>query len=322
MSSVVDLPGHGTPAWYKGTRTRPGCRCRRCTDAAVRDDQMRVLDRLQGRPRSVPTGPVVAHLELLRSWGMTWGQIGRAAGLSESIARHHMTSGSTTMLRRTAEKLLAVQPGQVGAEGWVGSVGTVRRVRALFALGHSREVLADRLGLSPTGISRLVGGDFTCVRASVAAGARAAYSELSMRVGASTKNRNRAAREGWAPPLAWDDDTIDDPRAVPMLDAETPAAEADPEKAAACWLAGESVVLSPAARRLVIWHLMEWTTGSVDAIAARLEMSSDALSRSWERIKKRERDEGRKAPWRRAYLTPQELGLENELMNNEMERAA
>jgi len=32
----------------------------------------------------------------------------------------------------------------------------------------------------------------------------------------------RAAARGWAPPLAWDDDTIDDPNATPDLGAETP----------------------------------------------------------------------------------------------------
>ncbi|MGO5480449.1 hypothetical protein ACTQVS_09920, partial [Anaerovoracaceae bacterium HCP3S3_H6] len=31
----------------------------------------------------------------------------------------------------------------------------------------------------------------------------------------STRVRNYAERQGWAPPAAWDDDTIDDPTATP-----------------------------------------------------------------------------------------------------------
>ena len=38
-----------------------------------------------------------------------------------------------------------------------------------------------------------------------------AYDELSMRQGPSVRNR----RLGYPPPLAWDDETIDDPRARP-----------------------------------------------------------------------------------------------------------
>ena len=292
------VPPHGTSARYKGCKSRPGCRCRPCTDAAVRDDQMRVLDRLAGNPRVVPSGPVVAHLRVLRSWGMSWAQIGHAAGLSEGVPRHHVTSGGPTMLRRTAEKLLAVQPGQFGESGWVVSVGTVRRVRALFALGHSRDELAQRLGLSPTGMSRLVGGDFASVRASVAAAAVRVYDELSMSMGPSMKNRYRAEREGWAPPLAWDEESIDDPNAEPVLDVAPPAADCS-FNAVDRWLMGESVVLDDAGRREAISHLFQHTTLSPAEIGARLDINGDSAKRAWERVKARAREEGRPVPYRR-----------------------
>jgi hypothetical protein len=48
----------------------------------------------------------------------------------------------------------------------------------------------------------------------------AAYDALSMKLppdtGISRQVRAHAERRGWAPPLAWDDDTIDDPDAVPL----------------------------------------------------------------------------------------------------------
>jgi hypothetical protein len=41
------------------------------------------------------------------------------------------------------------------------------------------------------------------------------YDELAMTPGPSTRARDAAARRGWVPPLAWDDDEIDDPQARP-----------------------------------------------------------------------------------------------------------
>ncbi|WP_295694431.1 hypothetical protein, partial [Lapillicoccus sp.] len=46
---------------------------------------------------------------------------------------------------------------------------------------------------------------------------RQVYDRLSMTPGPSPTARARAAARGYAPPLAWDDDTIDDPRALPDL---------------------------------------------------------------------------------------------------------
>lgn len=42
------------------------------------------------------------------------------------------------------------------------------------------------------------------------------YDELSMTLGPSNITRLRAEAKGWPPPLAWDDDRIDDPAYNPM----------------------------------------------------------------------------------------------------------
>ena len=44
---------------------------------------------------------------------------------------------------------------------------------------------------------------------------RELYDELAMVTGPSQRARTLAAKHGWAPPLAWDDETIDDPAARP-----------------------------------------------------------------------------------------------------------
>jgi predicted DNA-binding protein (UPF0251 family) len=51
------------------------------------------------------------------------------------------------------------------------------------------------------------------VTRSTAARVARLYDLLSMRPGPSPIAKRRALAKGWAPPLAWDDDTIDDPRA-------------------------------------------------------------------------------------------------------------
>jgi hypothetical protein len=46
------------------------------------------------------------------------------------------------------------------------------------------------------------------------------YDALWNQPGPSDKGRRRAAKLGYAPPVAWDDETIDDPAAVPNLGAK------------------------------------------------------------------------------------------------------
>lgn len=208
------IPEHGTEARYAR-----GCHCRPCTDTAVREDQLRVLDRLQGRPRKIPSTAVVVHLKALRDQGMSWDEIGRAAGTSGSTPREIVKDQRTELYRSTAEKLLAVplshRPGEVGM---VPNFGAVRRVRALYAIGCSRGDIATRVGVSEYTISLLASDRWTMIRIQLDQAIRRVYSEMWMRPGTSAKNRIRARREGWGSPLAWDDN-FDDPAAVPVFDA-------------------------------------------------------------------------------------------------------
>lgn len=52
---------------------------------------------------------------------------------------------------------------------------------------------------------------------------REVYERLSMSPGPSQTCRDRARSRGYAPPLAWDEHTIDDPRATPQLGSAAPA---------------------------------------------------------------------------------------------------
>lgn len=106
------------------------------------------------------------------------------------------------------------------------ATGTVRRIEALVALGYTWEALDDYLSRQHGTMSRrhhqwVAKG--ARVNRPGAAEIAAMYDALSMKVPPDTygsrRAKARARRAGWLPPLAWDDDRIDDPTYRP--DART-----------------------------------------------------------------------------------------------------
>lgn len=109
----------------------------------------------------------------------------------------------------------------------VPSTGTVRRLRALYALGWTCVQLGERMGVSKTRVAQLLSGRCVTVMPETAEKVAGLYRDLSMvvpmdrpavRRGDSPiheRTRWHARKRGWLPPLAWDDDLIDDPDARP-----------------------------------------------------------------------------------------------------------
>jgi hypothetical protein len=96
----------------------------------------------------------------------------------------------------------------------VDATGTRRRIQALAAIGWSMGEQSRRLGWHESMAHSLTKRRW--VIPGTAAKVAALYDELSMTPGTNLRARNEAARKGWAVPLAWDDDEIDDPAARPM----------------------------------------------------------------------------------------------------------
>lgn len=104
----------------------------------------------------------------------------------------------------------------------VDGTGTRRRLQALAALGWSARAIAERYGHSTDAVSTWVRAE-RINRATAKKVARW-YDDLSMTL-PPTRNKferysvgstkGRAKRAGWFPPLAWDDETIDDPNVTP-----------------------------------------------------------------------------------------------------------
>lgn len=219
---------HGTHLAYD----KDGCRCEPCNAANLRYDKRVRYRTATGTHSYVPAGRAREHVtELLAV--LTVGQIEARSGIHRTAIRVLVGTfpgrpPSKRITRTTEASLLAVEPVRVGPEqhGLVDGTGTRRRICALIALGWPARTIATRLGASSRNMWELT-GPTAPVRALVTVRLRDAvtrlYDEISLvvppRSAHTTRARNIAAARGWVPPLAWDDDTIDDPAATPTLDA-------------------------------------------------------------------------------------------------------
>lgn len=95
----------------------------------------------------------------------------------------------------------------------VDSVGTGRRIRALMAIGWNAQSIAAH-GPWATGDALLEMAKRDRIHIDNRDAIARIYDQLCMTPGPSPDTRRRALRNGWPPPLAWDDN-IDDPHAVP-----------------------------------------------------------------------------------------------------------
>lgn len=113
------------------------------------------------------------------------------------------------------------------------SVGAQRRLQALAALGWSADGLAPQLFTGAGQVRRWLDGTET-VPAWAWTPTRRLYDQQSMPMqlprGQDADHARREARtRGWVPPLAWDDDVLDDPAGAP--EGHEPARPPQPQEA-------------------------------------------------------------------------------------------
>lgn len=272
--------------------------------------------------------PVRAHVFVLREAGMTEKALLRRLGLPESALKNMMRGANgrppgKTVARETAEAVLGFWPKleDFPDTASIDATGTLRRVQALETRGWSKRRQAADLGLLQQNFKTVLRG--ARVSAQMARRVAALYDRLwtenpedhGVAPYVADRVRRHADANGYFGPLAWDDETIDDPMAIPFTDVTQPVVT-EGGNLANRWLMGESVILGPRDRKEVLAHLFEWTNDTTAEIAARLEMTPTAAERQWERMKERAQLEGRRL-WRRVYVP-----RERTLNQNEMEEAA
>jgi hypothetical protein len=149
--------------------------------------------------------------------------------------------------------------------------GTRRRLQALTAMGWSPPELGVLTGLNDQVILRLrAANDARTVLFQTRDAVTAVYDDIwaTRSTGRhQLRMRNLARRHGWLPPLAWDDDSIDDPAATPNL-GTAPAVDLD-EVAIREAIAGRRVPLTRAERREAVTRMTD-ARYSAQEIAARL----------------------------------------------------
>ncbi|MGQ3384502.1 hypothetical protein [Glutamicibacter sp. TV12E] len=210
------------------------CRGSACREAARVYEAKRQRQRLYGiEADRVDAQPVREHVLYLKEHGVSYKALAKASGVSSSAItamlfgraeRGHAPYSRVT--RETAVKILAVNPtmDNMSAGRPIDATGTHRRLQALVAIGYSIASLGDRLDITSSNMTSLMHRDRVVV--STARKVRSLYSELWdkpnaasewRQLSAANRARNFATIHGWLPPMAWDDDQIDDPDHQPVM---------------------------------------------------------------------------------------------------------
>ena len=242
MTAMTGTRPHGTRARSvlgPGPGQGPGCRCDACRAANRAAASHRERQILYGRWQPyVDAGPAREHLRNLAAAGIGWRRAARLTGVSTGAVTKILYGGpgqrppSQRIRPQTATAILAVTPsaGQLAPGALTDSTGARRRLQALVAAGWSQARLARELGMTGANFGAMLRRD------QVTAGTARAVSDLYDRLWnqpppahdqrariAASRARSHAAQRGWAPPLAWDDDLIDDPAAAPAEGWERPS---------------------------------------------------------------------------------------------------
>lgn len=170
----------------------------------------------------VDAAPAARRIAGLRAAGLGVQRIAELAGVAvDTVWR--VAVGQTLRLRPwTANAILAVENGTAAGGAYIDATGTRRCVQALVALGWSLKLIADRAGVDPASLRGILTN--RSVRAATAEAIAGAYDAMwdarppqatpdERRTAARARKRARAG--GWALPMEWDDDTINDPAATP-----------------------------------------------------------------------------------------------------------
>ncbi|MFE4818555.1 hypothetical protein ACFRFU_19410 [Streptomyces sp. NPDC056704] len=206
--TIKTPPQHGERRCYLR-----GCRRPECVQANRRYcKQYRIATIRQ--PVRVDATPVRQRVEGWSSQGYSHVQIAQAVGgNSGDISK--ILDGQPTIAPRVAARYLT-SPGPTGIpfHATADSTGTVRRGRALHAIGYPLYEIARGLPVNSNYLGRILDGQYPTIRAAVAEAMTARYRQLQWKPGPSHFAVHSARRRDWHGPFAWDDN-IDDPQAKP-----------------------------------------------------------------------------------------------------------
>ncbi|WP_327139368.1 hypothetical protein [Nocardia sp. NBC_01327] len=169
--------------------------------------------------------PVRAHIIALKAAGVSYRRIAALAGIHrtvvESVIRGNGKNDPLKWVHKdTATAILAVAaatglrrpPGDGDA---VTSLGTRRRLQALVAAGWPMWRLAEELDTAPTNVSSLIRHRPMVTKARHQRVVEL-FDQLHMTPGPSASARRYGLAQGWALPMQWDEEDLDNPQALPV----------------------------------------------------------------------------------------------------------
>lgn len=208
--------------------TIDGCRCPTCTTAqnAYNARRRRLLAYNQWEPY-VDAEPVRAHVRSLMAAGMGWMHLARVAGVANgAVSRLLYGDAQRPPSKRvrpgTAAALLAMRADlhTLADRAMIDATGTRRRAQGLAAIGWSLSEQARHIGWTVNNYHKMATRQ-NLVAVATARMVADMYRRLSATRAPDGMSAQRsianAAKHGWAPPAAWDDEDIDDPGAAPNL---------------------------------------------------------------------------------------------------------
>ena len=254
---------HGTSTAY----LQHACRCDACRTAHARRQKRYRLDRVRGVQRLVDAQPLREHVDKLTAAGMSQWDITIAAGwssrnaLADAYRRARVTPA-------TLARVLAVQAPPVSRRnGYVDATGSRRRLQALAVMGWPTRSIARELGnLDPQTYQYIQSGRTKTIRRRTAQDIAELYDRLWNQTGPSARSAELARAKGWVPPLAWDDECLDDPAAKPHAGRWSPQTLRDREQVVEDFL-----------------DTWDHHRGQVDIAAHRLGMKPSALEQALRR---------------------------------------
>jgi hypothetical protein len=172
----------------------------------------------------VSAEPVRQHVLKLRAAGGTYASIGRAAGTGAMTVHRIVNARRATVQAEVAARLLAVT--EAGIRSLRPSPGgTMWRLRALVAMGHTCSRMAAATGIPPATLRRIVRGEALTISPPLRQAATALFDawwdktpplRACQEKLAARGALKRAALGGWPPPAGLDEDELDRPGYQPQ----------------------------------------------------------------------------------------------------------
>ena len=172
----------------------------------------------------VSARPVREHVLKLRTAGGTYAAIGRAAGTGAVTVHCIANATRPTVQAEVVRRLLAVTEDEIRSTHHSAN-GTMWRLRALIAMGHSCSRMAAATGTSPAALRRIVRGEALTITAELRQAVVALFDawwdktpprRTRQEKLAADSALKRAALNDWPCPAGLDEDQLDQPGYQPQ----------------------------------------------------------------------------------------------------------